>query len=572
MKKFILFITIIFVVGCGGGGGSAIPVTEKEVDRNIFEERFLDLKSVNDLQNILYTLLLKNTAETKRSLEISRAVTQKGDISGYYVKEESFDQDLNAYVGKITYVNYKNTNSDCPSLVDSLDISMSYIRYTNKVIYKILTDGTINNQIYYKNGEFTVNYLSQTHINTRYDINIKIDDIEYGLKNVVEDVVKGSDYNYVSYDVGKIYVKTSSTNGYFYIQDTNQSLKFDKCGKYIDGDIFFEGKNSLAELKIQNSKVTLQVTDYDNPSIDPLYEKQWSINPKSIYYAEGKVVKNADINVTEAWEKTYGEGVTVAVIDDCFDADHEDLYNNVYKTYNANDDSTNVAGSNCHGTSVVGVIGAEKNSKGIIGVAPKVKLILISINLENSTESDFVKAFEYAKDNGAKVINCSWGSNNESQAIADELQSIRQNGVITVFASGNSNQDLDQSGINDESEDPNVIGVGATEGETNDVTYYSNYGSNIDILAPGGSTDLGVLLLKDANNYGNAAGTSFASPCVAGVIALLLSQNQNLTFDDVYTKITQTADKVGTNNGANYVNGFDKYRAYGKINAGKVLE
>jgi len=564
------------VLGCGGGGSSSDSDSSSDtaVDVSMFNDSFLDLREVKDLDSILYTFFLKNTAETKRSLDsrVSRSTRVDGDISGYYEIDERYDYEQNAYVGTINYVNYKNTNEDCSSLIDSLNITLSYIRSQGQITYKVVNDGTINNQIFYKNGEFTMTFLSSTHLSKRFNLNIKIDDKLYGLQNVIIDENKDDNYIYQDYDLGKLYVKTLSTNGYFYIKDTNQSLKYDLCRNYIDGDIFFEGNNSLAELAIQNGSYNVTVTEYENSSLDPLYEKQWSINPKSIYYAEGRVVKNADINVTEAWEKTYGEGITVAVIDDCFDANHEDLYSNVYKTYNANDDSSNVSGSNCHGTEVVGVVGAVKNDKGIIGVAPNVKLILISINLENSTESDFVKAFEYAKDNGAKVINCSWGSNNESQVLADEFESLRNSNIITVFASGNENLDMDQAGINDESEDPNVIGVGATEGETNDVAYYSNYGSNIDILAPGGSTELGVLLLKDGNNYDMAAGTSFASPCVAGVVALLLSQNPNLTFDDVYTKITQTADKVGLENDANYIDGFDKYRAYGKINAGNVLQ
>jgi len=303
-----------------------------------------------------------------------------------------------------------------------------------------------------------------------------------------------------------------------------------------------------------------------------MFSEMWNINPNSIYQQRGLVKKDADINLLDLWKLTYGEGVKVAVIDDCFDVSHDDLKDNIYKTYDANTGAKEVGGYNCHGTEVASVIGAVKNSFGIIGVAPKIELILIKINLENSTELDFVNAFEYAKKQGARVINCSWGSNNEGQILADELYDIRRSGIVTVFASGNNGINLDRYDINDESEDPNVIGVGSTEGETNDVAEYSNYGKNIDILAPGGSLDLGVIVLGDGDQYYEATGTSYSAPAVAGVAALLLSLDSSLTFGDIYQKIVTTADKIGLDRGANYIYGFDIRRAYGKINASNTIK
>ncbi len=321
-----------------------------------------------------------------------------------------------------------------------------------------------------------------------------------------------------------------------------------------------------------NKECNITYNKYQNLQInDTYYQYQWNLNPNSFYHQDGVAVKNSDINISSAWTQTLGEEVKVAVIDDCFDKNHKDLYKNVYKTFNANDFSSNVFGNNCHGTEVVGVIGASLNDKGIVGVAPKAKLILISINLSYSYESDFINAFEYAKQQGAKIINCSWGSGEITQSLKDELERIRKSGIVTVFASGNSGNNLDSEYIDDESEDPNVIGVGATDA-TNDVAYYSNYGSNIDILAPGGTLDLGIYLLKDNDEYGVEAGTSFSAPTVSGAIALLLSKKSDLSFFDIRKKLITTADKIGKENGADYVNGFDKYRAYGKINVGNLLK
>ena len=350
--------------------------------------------------------------------------------------------------------------------------------------------------------------------------------------------------------------KLHITNGKTY------SYTGDKLIQIQKGEGFWIKTSKDCNITISKSTRAVRVDD-------KYYKYMWNLNPLSIYNKDGRVVKNADINITKAWEKTYGEGITVAVIDDCFDANHPDLYDNIKNTYNINSDKKDVSGENCHGTEVAGIIGAIKNNKGILGVAPKVKLVLISINLEKSTDSQFVKAFEYAKNQGAKVISCSWGSYNISQILHDELKSIHDNNIKIVFASGNDNINLDEEGHNDESEDKYVIGVGATD-ENNDVAYYSNYGSNIDILAPGGS-DIGILTTKGTGGYNYVLGTSFAAPTVAGAIALKLSLNPNLTFEQIRDNLIDSADKVGIENGANYINGFDRYRAYGKINTGNFI-
>ncbi len=137
---------------------------------------------------------------------------------------------------------------------------------------------------------------------------------------------------------------------------------------------------------------------------------------------------------------------------------------------------------------------------------------------------------------------------------------------------------------NDESTVEWVIGVGAS-GENNDVTDYSNYGKKIDILAPGGNTfiSVGILGLDDSgtqgstynyglvsNNYAFMEGTSFATPVLAGVVALMYSVNPTITPKQVRDILINTADKIGGTK-ANYYNGFDEKRAYGKVNAHRAV-
>lgn len=261
------------------------------------------------------------------------------------------------------------------------------------------------------------------------------------------------------------------------------------------------------------------------------------------------------------------------------------------------DQSSNVLTSTdsySHGTAVAGVIAST-----YLGVVPKnVELILINIDLETSiSESYFLEAFSKAEELGARVINCSWGGSSLSENLENKIEELKNKGIVIVFASGNGDIlgnaiDLDINGNEDESESQFVLGVGATS-KDNDVTSYSNYGSNIDILAPGGDSNIGILsldLLKSDGynpsstlsingnnlvneNYSFISGTSFSAPTVLGVIALMLSENQNLTFDEIRNILITTTQQVGLENQADYsVNNFDTKRAYGKIDATKAIE
>ncbi len=304
-------------------------------------------------------------------------------------------------------------------------------------------------------------------------------------------------------------------------------------------------------------------------------------------YRVDEVSENADINILDAWKITKGGGVLVAVIDDGGDIYHEDLKTNIYLAYNADDDNNDISNRSndiakaSHGNTCAGFIASPINGKGIIGTAPESKLILIKNN--DGSDIKTIRAFEYAKNNGAKVISCSWGTDDVSEAVEAELKSLYDAGISVVFASGNDGKSLNDT-LKDESEVEWVIGVGAS-GENNDVTTYSNYGSKIDILAPGGdfNTSVGILGLDDtgsqgsienyglvSNSYSFGSGTSFATPVVAGVIALMYAVNPNIRPKEVRDILIATANKIGGVN-ANYKNGFDEKRAYGKINAIKAV-
>lgn len=387
---------------------------------------------------------------------------------------------------------------------------------------------------------------------------------------------------------------SSTNNSDDVIIDINHSIDEPKevLEELVVPEKIDEDKKEEESIESNNTNI---VIDEDNsllPKNEPYYKYLWHIDAKdSVLNTKGYTInENADINILKAWEITKGEDVRVAVIDDAFDVNHEDLKENIFIAYNADDDSSDVSNKYpiddeygmSHGNTCAGFIVAPINEKGIIGTAPKSKLIVIKLLSES--DSDTIKAFEYAKNQGAKVISCSWGTDNISEALENELKSIYDAGITVLFASGNDGKSLDDEGINDESESEWVIGVGAS-GENNDVTTYSNYGSKIDIIAPGGDIEdsTGLLGIDDSgergdsnqldmvtNNYAFTVGTSFATPIAAGVVALMYSVNPNITPLEVRNILINNADKVG--NSDTYVDGFEEKRAYGKINAEKVVK
>ncbi len=324
--------------------------------------------------------------------------------------------------------------------------------------------------------------------------------------------------------------------------------------------------------KNDNSEVSQQYDAY-------LWHLFFTDNDFSTSYA---INKDANINIQKAWDITRGSGVKVAIIDESFEPTHEDIADNVVLTYNALNETTDVTStSTSHGNTCSGHLAAMDNNVGIIGTAPEAKLVLIKYGY---SDADDIRAFDKAMNEGVKVISCSWGTYNISQALSDKLREVYAAGITVVFASGNDGKSLDGND-NDESESPYVIGVGASC-ENNDVCNYSNYGVNIDLLAPGGEhkNSIGLLGLDNSgdagktnqktivnNNYNFDSGTSYSTPLVAGVIALMYSRNPNLTPKQVRDILIQSAQKIGV--GVDYdSDGFNINRAYGKVDAYEALK
>lgn len=321
-------------------------------------------------------------------------------------------------------------------------------------------------------------------------------------------------------------------------------------------------------------------------NLDPLYSQQWYLHYDKTLYSRHFFSPDAHIHLDSMSQKYKGKGIKIAVFDDGCDIDHEDLSGAILTTYNTGNGSSDVQENGLvqmHGTAVAGIIAARENGVGIIGIAPQSKLIIIKYTLPINT-AQLIEGFMFAEQNGADVINCSWGTGDVSPALKTTLQDFANNarggkGLPIVFASGNSNTDIvsDESGINE------VISVGATNVD-NLRTSYSDYGDALDIMAPGGEY-FGITTLDRMNTSGyyngnyieyNAehlfAGTSASAPIVTGVIALMLEANPDLTRVEIESILHQSASKIGNKDGEYDINGHSIFYGYGKINASNAIK
>lgn len=187
-----------------------------------------------------------------------------------------------------------------------------------------------------------------------------------------------------------------------------------------------------------------------------------------------------------------------------------------------------------HGTQVAGIIAANReNDIGIKGIAPNVKIMPVRVLAKgDERDKDVANGIYYAVNNGARIINLSFGkySSLNKKAVDDALLYAREKGVLVVHSAGNDNSNIDKirhfpSGITEEGEVlNNYINVGSSAFNFGKqmVADFTNFGrDNVDILAPG----IMIYTTAPNNRYGRTSGTSFSAPIVSGIAALLLSFN-----------------------------------------------
>ncbi|MBJ6801969.1 RCC1 domain-containing protein [Geomonas propionica] len=316
------------------------------------------------------------------------------------------------------------------------------------------------------------------------------------------------------------------------------------------------------------------------------------------------------IEVAAAWDVTKGDGVIVGVVDTGLDYNHVDIVANVWSNLaeeagapGADDDGNGFVddskgwdfayGTNDpidhfgHGTHVTGTIAATgDNGIGVPGIAYHARIMPVKgLDDYGSGYNDrLANAIIYAAQNGADVINNSWGCwpCGVDPVVEDAVRTAHALGSVVVVAAGNSGSDAyygSPGSIQD------VVTVGST-GVQDVLSSFSNSGYIMDLVAPGGDASDGsdtynILSLRAAGtetgslylvgtDYIRLAGTSMAAPHVSGVAALILAANPDLTREQVISILRHSADdQVGP--AASDKPGFDPFYAWGRLNAARAL-
>ncbi len=385
------------------------------------------------------------------------------------------------------------------------------------------------------------------------------------------------------------------------------------AGEYIllesEQDVFSRSINAEpSELKRKLHRMPVSRTSaagdsripYDKETVERHCEQLLAANPKALFCEPNAVVSIdavpndpryselpglSSIQAPQAWNVTTGSSdVVVAVLDTGVDYKHPDLADNMWVNEdeipgNGLDDDGNgwiddVHGidlfnhdgdpqdDHSHGTHCAGTIGGTGNNGiGVSGVNWKVRIMALKFLSRSGSGSTFdaAAAVDYAIENGAQVINGSFGGRFASQALKLAIERAEKQGVLFVAAAGNSALNTDSvphypSGF----EVDNIVSVAAVDSRDK-LAFFSNYGaSTVDVAAPGVQ-----VLSTIVGGYGSMSGTSMAAPHVAGVAGLVLAANPSYRYLELKNVLVNTVDQVNGLQG--------KVLSAGRVNASKAV-
>ena len=325
---------------------------------------------------------------------------------------------------------------------------------------------------------------------------------------------------------------------------------------------------------------------------DPYYDSYGSWGQS---YADMWGLKK--INIEDAWNLSTGKGVTVAILDTGIDVHSEiasQLWSNAGEfggSPGVDDDGNGYvddffgwdfyygdstpSDEHGHGTHVSGIVGAKgNNNEGIIGVAYEAKVMAVKVFSDEGgyNVTELANGIRYAVDMGAMVLNCSFAVPYNS-VILSAFQYAFEKGCIIVAAAGNDYGTISEYPAKSDY----AITVGAIK-ENNARSAFSNYGNQLDVVAPGedilslraagtnasGSSSYLVPQGDPDAEYLRMSGTSMAAPFVSGLIALMISQDSSVTFDDIIRRLKFSCYDLGSLS-------WDKYYGWGRIDAFEAL-
>lgn len=283
-------------------------------------------------------------------------------------------------------------------------------------------------------------------------------------------------------------------------------------------------------------------------------------------------VAGADIRALKGWETlNSASDVIVAVVDTGVRTTHEDLAANLWinpgeiagngldddhngytdDVYGINAWATNASNGNPvdkhgHGTEVAGVLGAVgNNAKGVCGIAWGIKLMVCRFydDAGNASISDLIESLDYARANGAQIVNASFITTDFSQSLSNALGSCRRAGMIIVAAAGNDTVNTDVTPYYPACFNlDNIVSVTATT-PNNTLATFANYGAkSIDLGAPG---DL-IYTTSFAGDgaYARVSGTSFSTPMVTGALALMKARYPGDNYRQLIERLLVATDPL----------------------------
>jgi subtilisin len=250
-----------------------------------------------------------------------------------------------------------------------------------------------------------------------------------------------------------------------------------------------------------------------------------------------------------------GTGIKVAVLDTGIDYNHSDLANNYKGGFDFVNNDSDPKDDHGHGTWVSGVIAAENNSFGVLGISPEAEIYALKVlNSQGyGFVSDIVKAVDWCIKNNISVISMSFGSDEFSQILKDSMDEAYSKGILLVASAGNSGFSSGKSTVNYPAAFSSVIAVGAIDRNKN-VADFSSRGPELELVAPGVS----INTTSPNNIYLTFSGTSASAPHVAGAAALLLSYKK-MRNSELRELLRKAADDLGDP-------GFDIHYGYGLLN------
>lgn len=246
------------------------------------------------------------------------------------------------------------------------------------------------------------------------------------------------------------------------------------------------------------------------------------------------------------WNETQGEGIKVGIIDTGVDLEHEDLKGRITEYYNfISNETKNIADDNGHGTHVAGIIGANKNGVGVVGVAPKCELYVAkAFNSDGEGEAKNISnAIQWLISKKVNVINMSFSTKEYASEYYYLIKKCYSQGILCICAAGNDGGGKDT--IEYPAKFPETLSVTAVD-INKKITDFSATGPKADIAAPGEN----ILSTYPNNTYVTLSGTSMAAPLITGSIAIIQAKAKNrfgrfLSTSEVKLILDMYADDLG---------------------------